>query len=616
MAGVKDKPNGEDEAGVADQADRADSAHGEGEGAGARRPAEPISQETLPDEAVEGSSDAPDELALQATEIDQSALTLPAPGLPDEPTFVGEPVISAVEAPDGEPAVTTALAWQPEVEPDTEPQSAPEVLAVDDASTNQAVQVDAATETGAAMPAAEPTEHNTSYERPPDELPAPAELLEEAEWRVAEHSPQEEPLAEPVGPEPRSLEEEPATAIAEVRGEAPWPEHAPIEPPTSNEPAALEPVQGAPLAEHTEAESTSAPEEPAAHAETLPIEAAPFEPPWPEYTPVELPTPDKAIATEPVQSHTEPPLRDRIPSVLPVELEAIKAPLEVPLFEAPPRPPEATQPTFPASSHASDAAFAVAASGVAAATAIPRPAEPIDERAPSRPLRDLTPLLHRAVRLALLTLGALACLVLVLIVVYRWVNPPASTLMLGQWLTGTRIDQRWVPLNRISPYLQRAVITSEDGQFCRHRGVDWGELEEAIERARDGIPRGGSTISMQVVKNLFLWPSKSYVRKALEFPLTFAIELAWSKPRILEIYLNIAEWGPGVFGAEAAARYHFGKSAATLTPSQAALLAVSLPNPIERRAGAPGPGMQRLAGTIHARMMASLGNAGCVQARR
>src|SRR6185436_4995918 len=124
-------------------------------------------------------------------------------------------------------------------------------------------------------------------------------------------------------------------------------------------------------------------------------------------------------------------------------------------------------------------------------------------------------------------------------------------------------------------YLQRAVIASEDGRFCQHHGVDWDEIEEAIERARDGIPRGGSTISMQVVKNLFLWPSKSYVRKALEFPLTFAIEMAWSKPRILEIYLNIAEWGPGVFGAEAAARYHFGKSAATLTPSQAALLAVS-----------------------------------------
>ena len=205
---------------------------------------------------------------------------------------------------------------------------------------------------------------------------------------------------------------------------------------------------------------------------------------------------------------------------------------------------------------------------------------------------------------------------LLLIVLYRWVNPPASTLMLGQWLTGTRIDQRWVPIDRMSPYLQRAVITSEDGRFCQHHGVDWGEIEEAIERARDGVPRGGSTISMQVVKNLFLWPSKSYVRKALEIPLTYAIELAWPKRRILEIYLNIAEWGPGVFGAEAASRYHFRKAAASLTPSQAALLAVSLPNPLERTAGTPGPGLQRLANTVHGRMMASPGNAACIQAGR
>jgi monofunctional biosynthetic peptidoglycan transglycosylase len=229
---------------------------------------------------------------------------------------------------------------------------------------------------------------------------------------------------------------------------------------------------------------------------------------------------------------------------------------------------------------------------------------------------DITPLLYRALRLAATAAFALGCLVLVLIVLYRWVNPPASTLMLGQWLTGTRIDQRWVSIDRISPYLQRAVITSEDGRFCRHHGVDWDEIEEALERARDGVPRGGSTISMQVVKNLFLWPSKSYLRKALEIPLTYAIELAWSKRRILEIYLNIAEWGPGVFGAEAAARYHFGKPAASLTPSQAALLAVALPNPRERRAGAPGPGTLRLATTLHTRMMAGAGNTSCVQARR
>jgi len=213
-------------------------------------------------------------------------------------------------------------------------------------------------------------------------------------------------------------------------------------------------------------------------------------------------------------------------------------------------------------------------------------------------------------------LAVVAVLIMALLVLYRWVDPPASTLMLGQRLAGTPISQRWVPIERMSPNLAAAVIASEDGHFCRHHGVDWGELKEAIESSGDGIARGGSTISMQVVKNLFLWPSKSYVRKALEIPLTYAIELAWPKRRILEIYLNIAEWGPGVFGAEAASRYHFRKAAASLTPSQAALLAASLPNPLERRAGAPGPGLQRLASTVHGRMMASPGNAACIQTRR
>ena len=118
---------------------------------------------------------------------------------------------------------------------------------------------------------------------------------------------------------------------------------------------------------------------------------------------------------------------------------------------------------------------------------------------------------------------------------------------------------------------------------------------------------------MQVVKNLFLWPSKSYVRKALEIPLTYAIELAWPKRRILEIYLNIAEWGPGVFGAEAAARYHFRKPAPLLTPSQAALLAVSLPNPFERRPAGPALARCGWPTTVHGRMMASPGNAACVR---
>lgn len=209
---------------------------------------------------------------------------------------------------------------------------------------------------------------------------------------------------------------------------------------------------------------------------------------------------------------------------------------------------------------------------------------------------------------------AYATLVLTLVIAYRWIDPPMSSLMLSQRLTGGSVTQRWVPLERISPNLQHAVILSEDGQFCRHRGVDWGELKEAIEQSMDGPVRGGSTISMQLVKNLFLWSSKSYIRKAIEIPLALLVERVWPKARVLEIYLNIAEWGPGIFGAEAAARYHFGKSAANLSVREASLLAVSLPNPFDRRAGRPGAGTQRLADNLQARMRRTASVAACGRA--
>jgi monofunctional biosynthetic peptidoglycan transglycosylase len=211
-------------------------------------------------------------------------------------------------------------------------------------------------------------------------------------------------------------------------------------------------------------------------------------------------------------------------------------------------------------------------------------------------------------------LAGVGGLLLVLILLYRWVDPPASTLMLSQRFAGMATTQRWIPLERMSPNLVAAVIASEDGHFCRHRGVDWGELREAIESAGDGLARGGSTVSMQVVKNLFLWPSRSYLRKAIEIALAYSIEALWSKRRILEIYLNIAEWGPGIFGAEAAARYHFRKPALLLTAREAALLAVSLPNPFERQAGRPGPGTLRLADHLLLRMKAAQANTGCVRA--
>ena len=219
----------------------------------------------------------------------------------------------------------------------------------------------------------------------------------------------------------------------------------------------------------------------------------------------------------------------------------------------------------------------------------------------SQPARDYWDLARRAIKLvAWLAIGWLA-LVLVLLVAYRFVNPPASSLMVWHWLTGDTVVQNWVPFDEISPNVVRAVVLSEDGRFCQHSGIDLEAIEDAIENS-DGRSRGGSTVSMQVVKNLFLWSSKSYIRKAIELPLTFAMELLWPKRRIMEVYLNIAEWGPGIFGIGAAAQYHFHKTARALSVRDAARLAVSLPNPLQRNAGRPGPGLQRLANAIQVRM--------------
>lgn len=201
----------------------------------------------------------------------------------------------------------------------------------------------------------------------------------------------------------------------------------------------------------------------------------------------------------------------------------------------------------------------------------------------------------------------------------RFVDPPASMLMLGRALTGESVDQRWVDLDQISPNLVRAVISSEDGQFCTHFGVDLRELEAALRNAeRTGLDevRGASTITMQVAKNLFLWPSKDLLRKGLELGIAVVMEQVWPKHRILEVYLNIAEWGPGIFGAEAAARHHFRKPAARLTSYEAALMAASLPNPHRRIAGKPGPHTRRIAGIVQARARTASRRVSCVLPRR
>lgn len=217
--------------------------------------------------------------------------------------------------------------------------------------------------------------------------------------------------------------------------------------------------------------------------------------------------------------------------------------------------------------------------------------------------RPSTRILRRVILLALALL--VAPYLLILLYTPAFVHP-VSTLMVRDLVLLNGYDRRWVSLEEISPNLVQSVMMSEDGQFCRHGGVDWGEMKAVVQEALDGeSTRGASTIPMQTVKNLFLWNGRSFVRKGLELPLAIAADFVWPKRRLMEIYLNVAEWGPGIYGAEAAAQHHFGVSAADLSRGQAALLAVSLPNPRTRIASKPGRGMQRLAGVVERRARGS-----------
>jgi monofunctional biosynthetic peptidoglycan transglycosylase len=206
-----------------------------------------------------------------------------------------------------------------------------------------------------------------------------------------------------------------------------------------------------------------------------------------------------------------------------------------------------------------------------------------------------------AARVVLILLVAGVLLLASLLAIYR-VAPPVSTLMLARWVSGRSVERAYVPLDRIARPLVASVVMSEDARFCRHSGVDWDALREVLDDAdEDGPSRGASTIPMQTAKNLFLWPSRSVLRKGLEIPLALLIGAVWPKHRILEIYLNIAEWGDGVFGIEAAARHYFHKSAAALDANEAAVLATALPNPFLRDAAHPNRGHMALAARVRAR---------------
>lgn len=181
------------------------------------------------------------------------------------------------------------------------------------------------------------------------------------------------------------------------------------------------------------------------------------------------------------------------------------------------------------------------------------------------------------------------------VLVYRYVPPPITVLMVERLVQGHGMDYRWRAISRISPALQQAVVASEDQRFCEHHGFDFTAMERAM-RANERRPnklRGGSTISQQTAKNVFLWPGRSYVRKVVEAWYTVLIEAIWGKRRIMEMYLNVVEFGPGVYGAQAASERFFHEDASQITPAQAARLAAVLPKPLAWRAAAPGPYVAR-----------------------
>lgn len=211
----------------------------------------------------------------------------------------------------------------------------------------------------------------------------------------------------------------------------------------------------------------------------------------------------------------------------------------------------------------------------------------------AKPKKGKTGKRHWAIRLFRFLLFSALGFVLfsvLMVLIYKWVPVPGTPLMVIRKLENkeTQIKHDWVSFENLSPHLQLAVVCSEDQNYLKHNGLDWGAIEKARKENESGKRvRGASTISQQTAKNVFLWPARNYVRKGLEVWFTLLIELFWSKERIMEVYLNSIEMGDGIFGAEAASQYYFGKNASKLNPEEAALIAAILPNP--RRFSAKKP---------------------------
>ena len=464
---------------------------------------------------------------------------------------------------------------------------------------------------------AEPSPEPPPLERAPEPAPAdpPPEVVESAPAPPpadAEPPPEtaatlvtESPAEPSLRAEPQLKSETPRTEAVEKALAEP---HPAAEIPAAAEPPAPEPTPPAPAAEPSQ-DAPPPPDTGAALAETagqvspkpeLPEPPAPPAPPQPTPHP---PTSDTEGAPARDDASPAPNPDDDASSAEDVNAASFTSAAEG-LF----RPPEESS---------DDTHLITTGRRFNPRLSVPEPVPPVPQPAAAEVPSPASPWkrhLWTGARYAAYAAAGYLALVLLLIVLFRFVNPPGSMLMLTKLLGGTAIDRTWVPFEAISPALARAVIVSEDSRFCAHRGIDMQAMRLALEEASRGAPRGASTISMQVTKNLFLWNAKSYVRKVIEIPLTLVMEVIWPKARIIEVYLNIAEWGPGVFGAEAAARHHFNKSASRLTEREAALLAAALPNPMIRVASNPGPRTSRMARVIQTRVRAFGSVARCVVA--
>jgi monofunctional biosynthetic peptidoglycan transglycosylase len=377
------------------------------------------------------------------------------------------------------------------------------------------------------------------------------------------------------------------------------PDEEPKDPPEQTPPEEPDPIDPPP--------GDPAPQEPPPEIPEPVIEPPPVEPP---------PEPEQPPAPEPPPEPAPPP---RIVTAPPQE----SAPAaEESLYEPPPRAPErAARQTSVDENRPNDSTFADFGE-----PDIPMPRRVTrDDRRRARDARinldlDLGRIKRRKrYGLVITTLSVIFIAFVLMPVtwagVYLFIDAPSTMLMMQRAAEGQTIRHYPVPLNRMSPHIVRSVIAAEDANFCTHDGFDVEAIQDALEsNARGGRMRGGSTVSQQTAKNLFLWPERSWVRKGFETYFTALIEFMWPKRRIMEHYLNVAEWGDGNFGIEAAARARFGVSAADLTPLQAARLAAVLPSPNRWRADNPGPYVRRRAASIvqRARVVRNEHMASCV----